>query len=93
MTRGGWLYSIVQPGFERESSVLLGLKLVLSTGVHFGWIRFVRPVIDDHTQFIFDRASFQPVPDEPIPDGEPSPFPNIRTDAGVDGVSPSWDPR
>lgn len=87
-----WQYTMVAPALENESDLLLGVKLVLSTGTHYGWIRFTRPVVDLHTPFELAGYAYHPVPDQPIGAGEPPPPPPLQTSVTDDGqLSFNWD--
>ncbi|MCW5882048.1 MAG: hypothetical protein KIS91_14050, partial [Anaerolineae bacterium] len=91
--REEWEYITITPRFETESDLLLGLKLVVSTGTHYGWIRLIRSVVDKHTAFEIGGYAYHPVPDEPIPAGQPPPLPPIQTQDGPEGLAFSWDSR
>ncbi len=88
-----WKYSTAEPAFESESELLLGLRLALITGTHYGWLRLSRPVVDNHTPFDLVEYAVHPVPDEPIPAGEPPPLPPIHTQIDPEELTFSWDPR
>lgn len=74
-----WQYQTLTSAFEGESELLLGLKLALLTGTHYGWIRLTRPVVDLHTPFTVAGHAYHPVPGEPIGAGEPPPPPPLQT--------------
>jgi len=89
-----WKYTTIdQPAFERESDLLLGMRLVLRTGNHHGWIRFTRSVVDTHTAFELEDYAVHPVPNEPIPAGQPPPLPPIQTRVESASLTFSWDTR
>jgi len=89
-----WEYSSIgDPAFERESDLLFGLRLALTTGTHHAWLRLSRPVVDSHTPFELVDYAVHPVPGEPIPAGQPPPLPPLRTTVDPEGLSFSWDSR
>ena len=89
-----WEYSSFgDPLFERESDLLFGLRLALTTGTHHAWLRLSRPVVDSHTPFELVDYAVHPVPGEPIPAGQPPPLPPLRTTVDSEGLSFSWDSR
>jgi hypothetical protein len=89
-----WEYSSFgDPLFERESDLLFGLRLALTTGTHHAWLRMSRPVVDSHTPFELVDYAVHPVPGEPIPAGQPPPLPPLRTTVDSEGLSFSWDSR
>ncbi len=88
-----WEYSTPISAFEGESELLLGLRLALITGTHYGWLCLSRPVVDSHTPFELVEYAVHPVPDEPIPAGEPPPLPSIHTQIDPEELTFSWDPR
>ncbi|MCW5556777.1 MAG: hypothetical protein KIT22_02880 [Verrucomicrobiae bacterium] len=69
------------------------MKLTLNTGTHYGWIHLTRPVVDNHTPVEIVDYTYHPVPDEPIPAGEPPPLPPIHTEVAPDRFTFSWDAR
>jgi len=88
-----WEFSTKIPAFEGESELLIGLRLSLMTGTHHGWMRLTRPVIDSHTQFDLVDYAVHPVPNEPIPAGQPPPLPPIQTQMDSESLTLSWDAR
>ena len=88
-----WQYQTVTPAFEKESEVLLGLKLALPTGTHYGWLKLGRAVADLHTPFEVRSSAYHPVAGEPIGAGEPPPPPPLQSAVvAEDGsLNFSWD--
>jgi len=91
--KADWEYSTAQTNFEGESQLLFGLRLALTTGTHYGWVRLSRPTVDSHTQFDLVDYAVHPVPNEPIPAGQPPPLPPIHTQVESAGLTFSWDAR
>jgi len=91
--KANWEYSTAQPAFESESELLFGLRFFWASGIHHGWIRFSRPVLDNHTQFDLVDYAVHPVPDEPIAAGQPPPLPPIQTRVESASLTFSWDTR
>jgi hypothetical protein len=89
-----WQYQTLTPAFEKETEVLLGLKLALPIGTHYGWLKLARPVVDLHTPFEIKGYAYHPVPGEAIGAGEPPPPPPLQSAVvAEDGtLNFSWDP-
>lgn len=89
-----WQYQTVTPAFEKETEVLLGLKLALADGTHYGWLKLGRPVADLHTPFELRGHAYHPVAGEAIGAGEPPPPPPLQSAVvAEDGtLNFSWDP-
>jgi hypothetical protein len=89
-----WQYQTLTPAFENETEVLLGLKLALADGAHYGWLKLGRSVADLHTPFEIRGHAYHPVAGEAIGAGEPPPPPPLRSAVvAEDGtLSFSWDP-
>ncbi|HAB17100.1 MAG TPA: hypothetical protein PLX89_15960 [Verrucomicrobiota bacterium] len=89
-----WRYSTFgEPAYESESELLIGLRLSLTTGTHYGWLRLSRPVVDSHTAFDLVDYAVHPVPNEPILAGQPPPLPPIQTQIDSESLTFSWDAR
>ncbi|MCW5556774.1 MAG: hypothetical protein KIT22_02865 [Verrucomicrobiae bacterium] len=88
-----WEYQTVKPALESESDLLIGVKAVVDTGTHYGWIHLRRSVIDNHTPFELVDYVAHPVPDEPIAAGEPPSLPPIHAEVAPDSFTFSWDAR
>ncbi len=88
-----WGYTTRAPAYEAESELLLGVRLMLTTGAHHGWLRLSRPVVDSHTPFDLVDYAVHPVPGEPIPAGEPAPLPPLQTALAPDTLTFFWDAR
>ena len=88
-----WQYQTLSSGFEKESELLLGLKLALPTGTHYGWLKLGRPTVDLHTPFEIQGHAYHPVPGEAIGAGEPPPPPPLESAVvAEDGsLNFSWD--
>lgn len=91
--KADWEYSTVQAAFESEGELFLGLKLSLVSGVHYGWVHFIRPLVNSYTQFDLMDYAFHPVPDEPINAGDQPPLPPIQTQFNPNGLNFTWDSR
>ncbi len=77
-----------------EKDFLLGVRLVGEDGTHYGWVRFSRPVLDNHTLFEIVGHDWNPIPGAPIPAGEPpGPPPVQATVANDGGLNFTWDNR
>ena len=79
--------------FESESDLLLGLKLMLESGTHYGWLHLTRPVVDFHTPFDIADYAYHPLPDEPIRAGEAPPPPTLEAEVSANTVKLFWDTR
>jgi hypothetical protein len=89
-----WQYTLytMHPVFEGKTEVLLGVRVMVDGGTHYGWLRFSRSVADEHTLFEIAGHDWNPVPDAPIGAGEPPPPPPLRAQAGEAGtVLFDWD--
>ncbi len=89
-----WQYQTLTPAFEMETEVLLGLKLALSSGTHYGWLKLGRAVADLHTPFEIWGYAYHPLPGEAIGAGEPPPTPMLKSAVVAENGSLnfSWDP-
>ncbi|MCW5556775.1 MAG: hypothetical protein KIT22_02870 [Verrucomicrobiae bacterium] len=88
-----WEYHTIKPALEAKSDLLIGVKAVVDTGTHYGWIHLRRPVVDKHTPFELVDYVAHPLPDEPIAAGEPPSLPPIHAEVAQDNFTFSWDSR
>ena len=74
---GGWLhyYMDYPNNLNAETVGILGLRLRMDDGFHYGWIRFTRPDTDVQTAFSVADWDFNPLPGEPIRAGYPPEIP------------------
>ena len=88
-----WQYQTLTPAFEKETEVLLGLKLALADGTHYGWLKLGRSVADLHTPFEIQGHAYHPVAGEAIGAGEPPPPPPLQSAVVAENGSLkfSWD--
>ena len=77
------------------TDALLGLRLNLDDGPHYGWIRFTRPDTEPSTPFTVAGYNYHPLPNEPIGAGlPPTPPPVTPTFDATEGtLSLNWDAR
>jgi hypothetical protein len=85
-------------GFENFNSLsdaLVGLRLNLDDGPHYGWIRFTRPDTEPSTPFTVAGYNYHPLPNEPIGAGLPPTPPPVTTtyDEAAGTLSLNWDAR
>ncbi len=77
-----------------EKEFLLGVRLVGEGATHYGWVKFSRPVVDNHTMFEIVGHDWNPIPGAPIPAGEPPGPPPLLATVGEDGgLNFTWDNR
>jgi hypothetical protein len=80
--------------FADVSSFLLGVRLVGEEGTHYGWVKFSRPVVDNHTLFEIVGHDWNPIPGAAIPAGEPPGPPPVQAGVTGDGqLNFNWDQR
>ena len=79
--------------FASDVLGLVGVRLMLADGPHFGWVKFTRPCTKPWVPFDLDSYALHPLPDTPIPAGAfPQPTLEIQRSAG-DAVTLSWRPE
>jgi hypothetical protein len=77
-----------------EKDFLLGVRLVGEEGTHYGWVKFSRPVVDNHTLFEIVGHDWNPIPGAAIPAGEPPGPPPVQAGVTGDGqLNFNWDQR
>lgn len=81
--------------FNASTDALVGLRLNLDDGPHYGWIRFTRPDTEPSTPFTVAGYAYHPLPNEPIGAGQPPTPPPVTTthDATEGTLSLNWDGR
>ncbi len=81
--------------FGNQREALLGYRLNLDDGPHYGWIRFTRPDTEPSTPFTVAGYNYHPLPNEPIGAGQPPTPPPVNTtyDEAAGTLSLNWDAR
>jgi hypothetical protein len=70
------------------------VRLVGEEGTHYGWVKFSRPVVDNHTLFEIVGHDWNPIPGAAIPAGEPPGPPPVQAGVTGDGqLNFNWDQR
>jgi len=90
-----WLYQELNPvDSPRDAlTVLVGVKFPVEGDWHYGWMKFTRPDGRQETLFDFNSSDWNPIPDAPIPAGQPPEIPIMSELLPPDGgFRLSWPP-